>query len=108
MSPIPTCPPYNAKATSNPPTIANPPLAMLATAAFVGTAATLDVEEGLDPVGAPALRVDVKVVERVRLELGDGKVELGVGKVELVFALVDVVMTVTVEEGTEEVVVDTV
>jgi len=80
MFPIPLPPaPYNAKARSNPPTIASPPLAMLATAAFVGTAAMLDVEEGLDPVGDPALRVDVRVVARVMLELGDGKAGVGIG-----------------------------
>jgi hypothetical protein len=58
--------------------------------------AGLDVEAGVEEVCEPVLRPAVNVVERVRFELGDG-----VAKVP--FALVDVVTTVTVDEGIEEV-----
>jgi len=71
--------------------MASPPLTTLETAAF-GVPATLDVEAGVEEVCEPPAGVD----ERVRFELGDG-----VAKV--VFALVDVVTTVTVDEGIEEV-----
>jgi len=91
-------PPYNANAKTNPPTIASPPLANLATAAFGVSTGGADVCEPPDVVG-DGPRVVVKVFEIVRLELG-----LGIEKLE-VFALVDVEMTVTVEEGTEDVVV---
>jgi len=75
--------------------MASPPLTAFETAAF-GELATLDVEAGVEEVCEPVLRPVVNVDERVRFELGDG-----VAKV--VFALVDVVTTVTVDEGTEEV-----
>jgi len=91
--------PYNANARTSPPTIASPPLANWATAAPVATA--LPLEDGAPVVGVVDvdMRVDVKVFEIVRFELG-----YGVEMLEL-SALVDVEITVTVEEGTEVVLV---
>lgn len=61
------------------------------------------LEDGEPVVGEPVVgvdaRVDVKVLEIVRFELGYGVEKFDVG------ALVDVEMTVTVEEGTEVVLV---
>jgi hypothetical protein len=88
--------PYKANARTNPPTRASPPLATWATAAPVAMAELL--EDGAPVVGVDP-RVDVKVFETVRFELGYGIETLAVG------ALVDVEMTVTVEEGTEVVLV---
>jgi len=85
--------PYKANARTNPPTRASPPLAARATAAPVATAEPL--EDG-EPVVGVDVRVEVKVLEIVRFELGYGMVTL---------ALVDVEITVTVEEGTEVVLV---
>lgn len=85
--------PYNANARTNPPIRTSPPLAAWATAAPVATEEPL--EDG-EPVVGVGVRVEVKVLEIVRFELGNGINTL---------ALVDVEMTVTVEEGTEVVLV---
>jgi len=92
---------YNANARINPPTIASPPLAMFAAAFGVTTG---DVAEGVELVGEEPLPVLVEVnVAIVILEEADEKV--GTGIVEDEFRVVDVETTVTVEEGTEVVVV---
>jgi len=89
--PIPLSVSYNANARNIPPTKASPPVAMFATPAL--GVVTGGVDEGFGVVGDGPLRVLVDV-EIVKFELGEGK-----------FTLVEVEMTVTVEEGTEEVVV---
>jgi len=91
-------PPYSTRARTKPPTRASAPLARFAVAAF--GAAGVMVEPEPEPVGDPPVGGEVRVVERVTFEAG---VDVGTLVAEVPFALVEVVTTVTVDEGTDEV-----